>query len=256
MAEVELTVEDGVATVMLNRPHRKNATTPELWRQLGEHVGQVAVDTSIRAVVLTGAGEAFCAGADLGESFPANQVEARARVARCHQIIGGLYNMEKPVIAAIRGPAVGSGFSMALCCDFIITSDTARFSYAFSRLGLVGDAGALFLLQRTVGVRAAKELAYTSRFVGAEEALRLGISFRNVPDDELGPTVDKLATELAAAPTYALGITKRLLQRNWGVLEDFLPEELLTVPLMSTTADAAEGIAAMREKRPPRFEGH
>ncbi len=255
MAEVELVKHGAVATIRLNRPERKNATTPELWRLLAEYTAEVREDGAVRAVILTGAGTAFCAGADTGASFPKTQAEARARMARAHGVVLSLYNMEKPVIAAVRGPAVGSGFSLALACDFLVASETARFSYAFSRIGLVGDCGALFLLAQRLDQQAAKYLAYTSKIIDAAEAKEMGVSFRTVADAELNATAEALAAELGAGPTYAIGVTKRLMQKNWATLEDFLPNETLAIPLMNATQDAAEGIQAIREKRPPRFIG-
>jgi 2-(1,2-epoxy-1,2-dihydrophenyl)acetyl-CoA isomerase len=255
MAEVELSKRGAVATLLLNRPERKNATTLELWDWFERRVGEVEADAEIRALIVTGAGQAFCAGADTGGSFPKTRAESLARVVKAQRIVARLHGLNRPVIAAVRGPAVGSGFAIALSADFIFTSETARFSYAFTRLGLVADAGALFFLKQRLGEQRAKELAYTSRMVDAAEALQLGISFRNLPDAELDAAVNAFGAELAEAPTFAIGVTKRLLQKNWTSLEDFLPEELLTVPLMSTTDDAAEGIAAMREKRKPRFKG-
>jgi len=255
MAEVELDRLGSTAVIRLNRPERRNATTTELWNWFERRIDEIDADSSIRAVILTGSGEAFCAGADTGASFPKNTAEGLARVSRVHRIIPRLYNLNKPVIAAVRGAAVGSGFAMALAADFILVSETVRFSYAFTRLGLVADAGALFFLQQRLGVQRAKELAYTGRFINADEALSLGIAYRKLADAQLMPEAEAFAAELAKGPTFAIGITKRLLQKNWTSLEDFLPQELLTVPLMSTTQDSAEGIAAIREKRPPQFKG-
>ncbi len=255
MAEVELTKNGAVATIRLNRPERKNATTPELWRLLGDYTAEVREDSNVRAVILTGAGTAFCAGADTGASFPKTPAEARTRMSRAHSVVTNLYNMEKPVIAAVRGPAVGSGFSLALACDFLLASETARFSYAFSRIGLVGDCGALFLLVQRLGLQMAKHLAYTSRIIDSAEAREIGVTFRTLPDNELDGAANDMATELAAGPTMAIGVSKRLMQKNWATLEDFLPNESLAIPLMNTTHDAAEGIQAIREKRLPRFTG-
>jgi 2-(1,2-epoxy-1,2-dihydrophenyl)acetyl-CoA isomerase len=249
MAEAELLKEGAVATILLNRPERKNATTPELWRLLGEHLAELEYDSTIRAVILTGAGDAFCAGADVGVNFPKTPAETRERLGRAQTVIARLHSLPKPVIASVRGPAVGSGFSLALACDFVLASETARFSYAFTRLGLVADAGLLYLLSQRVGMVRSKELIYTGRFISGTEAEQLGICNHMVADTRLEEDAQKWASELAAGPTLAIAASKRLLHQAWTSLEDYLPQEQLAVPLM------AEGIAAIREKRPPKFIG-
>jgi 2-(1,2-epoxy-1,2-dihydrophenyl)acetyl-CoA isomerase len=255
MPEVELERDGTVATLRLNRPERRNATTPELWRLLGALAAEVENDPAVRAVILTGAGEAVCSGADVGAGFPKTRAEARSRMALAQQATARLYNLQKPVVAAVRGPAVGSGVALALCADFTLASETARFAYAYTRIGVLGDAGALYFLAQRVGMVRAKDLAYTGRFVDSAEALALGLCERRVADTELAGEAASLAARLAEGPPLAIGATKRLLQQAWPNLEAFLAQESLAVPLLAGSGDAAEGIAALREKRPPRFRG-
>lgn len=250
-------VADGVAWITLNRPHRKNALTASLRLALAEALEAAGADEAVRCVVLGGAGGAFCAGADV-EAMRAQDLRAcRVRLQRgSHAMIRALHRVEKPVIAAVRGPAVGVGWALALGCDMILASGTARFAALQVRRGLAPDGGMAFFLARAVGMLRARELAFTARMVEAPEALSLGLVNRVVPDGELDGAVAALAAELAAGPTFALAMAKQMFQHAFSPgLDEFLAVEALIQPQLNQTEDYREGIASFREKRPSRFTG-
>jgi 2-(1,2-epoxy-1,2-dihydrophenyl)acetyl-CoA isomerase len=255
MADVEVLMRDGITTICLNRPARKNATTPELWTLVETAVMNAADSQDVRCVVITGAGDTFCSGADTGASFPRNAGESRSRMAKAHGVITRIYNLGKPVITSVRGAAYGSGLSLALCGDFLITSNTAKLCYAFTRLGLVGDCGALYFLSERLGSQLGKFYAYTGEVISGADAAARGLALKCVADDELEAETAALAARLAQGPTLAISVSKRMMQRRYSVLEDFLSTEFLAIPLIATTADAAEGLQAAREKRRARFLG-
>ena len=253
---IDLARAGPVATITMNIPERRNALSFEMRAQLHALLEQVNNDASVRAVVLTGAGVAFCAGADVEAMATGGLAESRARMLHSHALIRTLYRLEKPVIAAVRGHAVGFGWSLALACDLVIASDTAKFSQIFSKVGLAPDGGAVYFLQRNLGQARAKELVYSARMVGAQEALQLGLANHVVKDDELETQAAGWAAELAAAPTLALVMAKRMFEAGSGPgLDQFLETELLIQPQLKQSNDHAEGKTAFREKRAPRFTG-
>jgi 2-(1,2-epoxy-1,2-dihydrophenyl)acetyl-CoA isomerase len=255
---VELTIAGGVAKVVLNRPEKLNALTLEMREQLHAHFQRLRFDDSVRAIVVTGAGRAFCTGADVGRMGEDEDLRAgRERFQKgAHAYIGALHAIEKPVIAAVRGPTVGIGWSIALACDLIVASKTARFSQIFRRIGLAPDGGAIWFLTRRIGMAKAKELVFTARFVEAEEALSLGLVNEIVEDDRLIARTDELAADLAAAPTFALGLAKKLFHAAVAPsLDQYLEIESFVQPQLHHTRDSAEGRAAFRDKRAPKFTG-
>lgn len=249
--------KDGaVATLTLDRPDRLNAMADPMWDALHEHVGRIAVDDGVRAVVLTGAGRAFCSGGDVTGMAQSDIVSGRARSQRRHRAILALYNLDKPVIAAVRGPVYGIGNALALACDLVVASETAKFSMAFKKVGVVPDGGAIFFLTQQLGISRAKELVYTARVVPADEALRLGLVARVVPDDKLEAEAHGLAKELAESATYALALAKKMFHSmHVPTLEQLMEIETLASGIVRLTHDHREGVAAFKEKRPPRFEG-
>jgi 2-(1,2-epoxy-1,2-dihydrophenyl)acetyl-CoA isomerase len=256
---VDLTVDGAVATIVLNRPEKLNALTIEMRDRLSEMLVRLRFDDAVGAIVVTGAGRAFCSGADVDRmAGPAQDLRTgRQRLQHgAHGFIRALHAIEKPVIAAVRGPAVGIGWSLALACDLVVAARSARFSQIFRRIGLAPDGGAIWFLTRRIGMAKAKELVFSARFVEAEEALALGLANHLVEDDELAAKAAALAADLAAAPTFALGLAKKLFHAAVGPsLDDYLEIESLVQPQLHHTRDNAEGIAAFREKRPPKFVG-
>ncbi|SEF08007.1 2-(1,2-epoxy-1,2-dihydrophenyl)acetyl-CoA isomerase [Rhizobiales bacterium GAS188] len=249
-------VTDGVATVTFNRPHAMNATTDQFYRELAALIRQIGDDEMIGCVVLTGAGRGFCAGADVKAMNPDMKLLARRKRHRwiLADVLRPLVMLEKPVIAAVNGAAVGAGFNIALAADIIIASEAAVFSQIFIRLGLVPDLGGLHLLTRVVGLNKAKELCFTARKVSAAEALTLGFVNRVVPADRLLDESHALAAEIAAGPPTALAMIKTLLNKSSNTtLDQMLEYESYAQTLAYTTPEHKEGVAAFREKRAPKF---
>ena len=249
-------VSDGVATITLNRPDALNATNDQLYRELTGLIETVAEDASVGCVILTGAGRGFCAGADVKSMNPDMKPLARRKRHRwiLRDVLQPLVNLEKPVIAAVNGPAVGAGFNLALAADIIIASEAAVFSQIFARLALVPDLGGLYLLTRVVGLNQAKELCFTARKISAAEAFELGIVNRVVPAVDLLRETRKLAMEIAAGPATALAMTKNLLNKSsTSTLEQMLEYESFAQTIAYITPEHAEGVLAFREKRTPNF---
>ncbi len=250
-------VEGAVATLTLDRPEALNALTVPVKVALREALESIAVDRDVRAVILTGAGRAFCAGQDLAERDEPDAAPLEVEVReRYNPIIRALRSMGQPVIAAVNGVAAGAGASLAFACDLRIASEEARFVLAFGRIGLVPDSGATWFLPRLVGPAKAAELALVGDPVDAAEALRLGLVSKVVPGDQLMSETRALAERLAAGAPLALALTKGALQRSMTIdLEEALEGEAKLQGIAGASADHAEGLAAFREKRPPRFSG-
>ena len=257
MAEIEYQREGAVARIVINRPERKNALAGDMRAQLTAAFQAADADDEVRAVILTGAGDTFCAGADVSRMAPRDVKGARNNLQRnAHALIRALYHVEKPVIAAVRGSTVGIGLSMMLACDMAIVSETARFSCIFARRGLAPDSGAVFFLSRLIGLARAREMVFTTDFFTAGQALELGIVNRVVPDGELEREAEALAQRLASQPTYALAMAKKMFQFSLSpTLDHFLEYEALMQPQIHQTQDYREGIASFQEKRPAKFVG-
>jgi 2-(1,2-epoxy-1,2-dihydrophenyl)acetyl-CoA isomerase len=254
--DIQITRDNGIATVLLNRPDKLNALSGEMYHELADCFEQLGADDAVRAVVLTGSGRAFCAGGDVSSMGNYDVVSGRKRSRGHHRTIINLHNLEKPVIAAVRGPAAGIGASLALASDLIIASDTAYLLMAFKNVGIPPDGGAVFFLTQYVGVARAKELVYTARKLPAQEAREMGIVMKVVPDDKLESEAQALARELATSATYSLTLAKKMFQSMYTpTLEQLLEMEILAVCGARLTHDHKEGIAAFKEKRKPRFTG-
>ena len=250
-------VDGPVATLTLDRPEALNALTVAVKVALREALGRIAADRDIRSVIMTGAGRAFCAGQDLAErerpeAAPLD-VELRERY---NPIILALRSMGQPVIAAVNGVAAGAGASLAFACDLRIASPDARFVLAFGRIGLVPDSGATWFLPRLIGHARAADVALVGDPIFADEALRIGLVSRVVPADDLMTEARALADRIAAGAPLAMALTKGALERAATIdLETALDGEAKLQGIAGASADHAEGLAAFREKRAPRFTG-
>lgn len=253
---VEYAEEGAVAIVRLNRPERLNALNEPLKHELGSLFLDLAFKDAIRAVVLTGAGRGFCASGDIDNLGRFTAFSTRERFRRLHRAIAAIANLDKPVVAAVRGPVAGVGFAMALSSDIIVASETARFSMVFKNVGLAPDGGAVYFLCQSLGLMKAKELVFSGRSLSAADARDLGLVAHVVSDDELEARARDIAGELAAGPTMAFGIAKRLFKAmTVPTLEAFLDLEAVSQGLAVLGEDHAEGVAAFREKRKPGFVG-
>jgi enoyl-CoA hydratase/carnithine racemase len=251
---------DGVVTCTLNRPEKKNAVTSEMWLGLIDLFEAVAVNRDDRVLVITGAGDGFCSGADLSGSGSADAVTGAGSALAGMRTVGraalGLHDLAKPTIAAVNGVAAGAGLNLALGCDLIVASDRARFSEIFAKRGLVIDFGGSWVLPRLVGMHRAKELVLLADVIDATEAERIGLVNRVVAHDLLGETVRELAARLANMAPLALAASKRLLNQSLAVsMAEAIDAENTAQALMATTSDTAEAILAFFEHREPRFRG-
>lgn len=255
MPEVETSRDGAVLTITLNRPDVLNAFTAELHRQL---VGafKEARGADVRAVVVTGAGRGFCVGQDLNEfGEAARDIAGRLR-ASYHPTIRAVRELEKPVIAAVNGPAAGAGLSFACACDLRVAAESATFVPAFINLGLIPDMGGTFFVTRLLGSPRAFEWMTSGRRLTAQEALEWGLVSEVVPDDRLAGRAAEWAAQLAAMPTRGIGMSKRLFDSADRVsLEEQLEREAQLQAAATQTGDFREGVAAFLEKREPRFEG-
>lgn len=250
-------VADAIATITLDRPEALNALTIPMKTELLAALAAVARDRGVRAVVLTGAGRAFCAGQDLKERLEPDAAPLAVEVRdRYNPIITAMRRLDQPIVGAINGVAAGAGASLAFACDIRIAAEGASFALAFGRIGLVPDSGATWFLPRLVGPAKAAELALLGETLSALDAERFGLVARVVPADALAGEARAIAARLAGLAPLALAQTKRALQRSWSVdLESALEDEAYRQGVVGATADHAEGLAAFLEKRTPRFTG-
>lgn len=252
-----ITVErgDGVVTITLRRPEKKNAIDGAMWDELLAEFRTISDSATDRAVILTGADGNFCSGADLWDrdEDPKHQLAAMRKISG---ICLSLHRLPQPTVAKVRGVAVGGGLNLALGCDLIVADETARFSEIFARRGLSIDCGGSWLLPRLIGMHRAKELSLLAEIISADEAAAMGLVNRVLPADELDPFVDDWARRLADGPPIALAMTKRLLNNSLNVtLEEALDDEGLSQSVNFGTKDTIEAISAFMEKRDPSFEG-
>ncbi len=257
------TFADGVATLTMNRPEARNALTSEMQAALSAAGTRLAADPSVRVVVLTGAGSAFCAGGDVkgfvarpgggeGPTFDerVHGLRSAMEFPRC------LHDMPKPTIAVIPGAAAGAGLAMALACDMRICANEAKLTTAFSKIGASGDYGGSYFLSKLVGSAKARELYFTADVINGVEAERLGIVNRSVPAADLAREADALIRRLAAMPTVALGyIKKNMDMAEHGTLSQVLDMEAIHMVRTMATEDHKAASLAFVEKRPPVFKG-
>lgn len=263
MHEIRVERSEGVATVTLDRPDRKNAVSVPMFEELGRLAADFATDPGVRCVVLTGAGGNFSSGADLtpGEGDSGGPASAAARsLGVIRDQIGDavltLHQLAKPTIAVVSGVAAGAGASLALGCDLVYAAEDARFSFIFVRRALALDCGATWLLPRLVGLQRAKELAFLGDWVGASEAQSLGLVTRTFPAPDLLDEARETAVRLAKGPPVALTLIKRGLNASLGQsFPDTLDQEARAQAVCTATHDFAEGMKAFVERRDPEYSG-
>jgi 2-(1,2-epoxy-1,2-dihydrophenyl)acetyl-CoA isomerase len=253
-------VADGVATVTLNRPALRNAFDAAMHARLAEALDAVAAEKSVRAMVLTGAGEGFCAGQDLNErrrkeGAPPPDL-GRSLAEKYNPLIRRLVRFPVPTIAAVNGVAAGAGCGLALACDLVFAARSAKFAFAFARIGLIPDSGLTFFLPRLVGRARALGIALTGEAVGAEEAQRIGLIWKAVDDEILMDEALALARRLASGPALGLKRIKEAMARSGeNALDAQLDLESETQRELGASEDYAEATKAFFEKRPPVFKG-
>jgi len=268
MTETHLRVErdpDGVGRIVLDRPNAKNALTIAMRDGIIDAVRAFRADSAVRAVLLTGEGDSFCAGMDLSASTVTHagqpdfvpRTTSEALRAGVQTFIRELWELDKPTVAAVNGAAVGPGAHLALACDFVLVHARTRFIWTFAKWGLVADAGGAYLLPRLVGLPRAKAMVMLGESATGSDAVNLGLAYRCVESaDELMPEALKLARRLAAGPTRSLGLSKRLLNMSFETdLAHSLELEGHFQTLATASPDLVEGMAAFREKRDAHFDG-
>ena len=258
---IQIAEEPGIVTITLNRPDKLNAFVGHMRRDLAEALESAGSDHSVRVVVITGAGRAFCAGGDvpfMAELLERQDTEEFSRLlGAARRVVTSIRQMTKPVIGAINGPASGAGCNLALACDLRIASNTATFSQSFIKLGLHPDWGGTYFLPRLVTPIKACEMFFLGDAINAEEALQLGIVNRVVSPDELMPVVRELAERLRQAPPIPIAAAKQAVYSSQTAeLDEMLRYESEAQLRCFESRDAGEGIRAFLEKRDPTFSGH
>ena len=254
---LKYTVDHGICTITLNRPEVYNALNDEITFELQDALKQVSRDETIRVVVLTGEGKAFCSGQDLKSSAGNKRSFIESLHKRYNPIIRAMREMPKPIIARVNGVAAGAGCSLALACDIIVAAEDAIMTEVFINIGLVPDSGSSYFLPRLVGPARAFELASMGTKITAAEAAAIGLINKAVPAAELDQAVAKYATHYAAAPTKSIGMIKKMLSRGMSsTLEEALDYEAYCQEIAGNSNDYKEGVEAFLEKRKAEFKGN
>lgn len=248
-------VENKVATITLNAPDKLNALDAVMASELPSLIEELGRDNHVRAVVLKGAGKAFCAGGDVS-TFSQYDLEGGISLTKKgHALISAFSDLPKPIIASVHGYAIGAGLSLTLLSDIAIASEKAIFGAAFVNIGLVPDVGGLYYLPRLIGMKKTKELIYTGKNIGAQEALRMGLVNTVVQDEELDAAVQKISRMLANQSPVAISAAKRILNMSMDLsLNELLEIEALTQGVCMQSDDAKEAVDAFMNKRKPVFK--
>lgn len=254
---IQFSIQGGIATVRLNRPDQRNALDLTMRAEIGRAVQAVRDNDQVRVLLLTGNGGAFCAGGDLKSLSESRRsvLANRERILRLHDWFNQLLNLEKPVVAAVDGPAFGAGLNLALSADFVLATPHARFCAVFARIGLVPDLGGFFLLPRMVGLQKAKELIFTARVLEPDEAHRLGLVTEIHPADELEQAAIRWCRRLMEAPTNALGMAKTILNQSFNLDQKALVElEAYAQAVALDSEDHHARVADFLERNPMRYD--
>jgi 2-(1,2-epoxy-1,2-dihydrophenyl)acetyl-CoA isomerase len=241
----------------MNSPENRNALSGRLRSELMQVLAQMEQDDGVKAIILTGAGKAFCAGGDISSmGGKADAGLGRKRMLATQELIHAIMNLEKPVIAAVNGPAAGAGFSLALACDLVLAARSAVFIQSFVHIGLVPDLGSVYFLTHLLGHHRAKELMLTGERISAEKGYQLGFVNQVVEDGQLVEQAQATAERLAKGPGVAIGLTKAMVNRTMmSQLSESLQLEAFAQGVCLQSEDLKEGVKAFFEKRPPRFSG-
>jgi len=263
VSDLEFTVKDGIATARLNRPAKKNALSEEMVRELARALREAQDDPAVRVFIVTGAGDAFCSGGDLGrrakegEGAQPTPLERKSRLQQgTHRVAFAVEEFDKPLIAAVNGPAAGAGMDLALMCDLRFAARSARFSEAYIRVGLLPGNGGGYFLPRIIGAASALELLWTGDFIGADEAHRIGLVNRVYEDNQLMAETQAFAARLAAGPPIQQRLVKKLVYQSLRTdLRTSLELVSSHMAVVQSTDDYREAMQAYNEKRAPKFEG-
>jgi len=248
---------EAVAKITLNRPDKYNSFVRGMALKLQEKIDECSFDETVRSILITGSGKAFCAGQDLKEAIDSQDFEIeKICMQHYNPIIKKIREIKKPVIAAVNGIAAGAGANLALACDIVVAAKSAGFIQAFSKIGLIPDSGGTYFLPRLIGLPRATAIMMTGETVTSEKAKSMGMIYAVYEDSEFKESALKLAQTIAAMPTKGLGYTKKLLSQTFNnSLEEQLNLEAETQALCAATEDHKEGIQAFLEKRAPKFSG-
>ena len=254
---IQFEINDGVGIITLNRPEKYHAFVREMALQLQATLDKCNENKTVRAILITAKGKAFCAGQDLGEATDPNGPKLTQIVQEHYNpIIRKIRNIEKPIVAAVNGVAAGAGASIALACDIVVAIESASFIQAFSKIGLIPDSAGTYFLPRLVGMQRAAALMMTAEPIAANDAVDMGMIYKAYSTEDFEKESWKLVSKLAAMPTKGLGLTKRLLNVSFSNdLEEQLKMEDECQTTAGNSADFKEGVLAFLEKRKPTFKG-